>query len=123
MLQAKNGEFMLDGKPFQVLSGAIHYFRTVPEYWEDRLRKLKALGMNTVETYVAWNVHEPKKGEFHFSGLADLEAFIETAQKLDLYVIVRPSPYICAEWEMGGLPAWLLAEEDMVLRSSHPAFL
>lgn len=64
MLQAKNGEFMLDGKPFQVLSGAIHYFRTVPEYWEDRLRKLKALGLNTVETYVAWNVHERKKGSF-----------------------------------------------------------
>ncbi|WP_307728816.1 glycoside hydrolase family 35 protein [Alkalicoccobacillus plakortidis] len=123
MLQAQNGEFMLDGKPFQVLSGAIHYFRTVPEYWEDRLRKLKAIGLNTVETYVAWNVHEPKKGEFHFSGLADLETFIETAQKLDLYVIVRPSPYICAEWEMGGLPAWLLVEGDMVLRSSHPAFL
>ena len=123
MLQAKNGEFLLDGKPFQVLSGAIHYFRTVPEYWEDRLRKLKALGLNTVETYVAWNVHEPKKGEFHFSGLADIETFIETAQKLELYVIVRPSPYICAEWEMGGLPAWLLAEGDMVLRSSHPAFL
>ena len=102
MLQAENGEFMLDGKPFQVLSGAIHYFRTVPEYWEDRLRKLKALGLNTVETYVAWNVHEPKKGEFHFSGLADIETFVETAQKLDLYVIVRPSPYICAEWEMGG---------------------
>ncbi|MDQ0209096.1 glycoside hydrolase family 35 protein [Alkalicoccobacillus murimartini] len=123
MLKAENGEFLLDGKPFQVLSGAIHYFRTVPEYWEDRLRKLKALGLNTVETYVPWNVHEPKKGEFHFSDLADIETFIKKAQMLDLYVIVRPAPYICAEWEMGGLPAWLLAEQDMVLRSSHPGFL
>ncbi|WP_026675335.1 glycoside hydrolase family 35 protein [Alkalihalobacterium bogoriense] len=123
MLKADNGEFLLDGKPFQVLSGAIHYFRVVPQYWEDRLRKLKAMGLNTVETYVPWNFHEPKKGQFHFSGMADIERFIQTAQALDLYVIVRPSPYICAEWEMGGLPAWLLAEKDIILRSSQPAFL
>ncbi|WP_088104315.1 glycoside hydrolase family 35 protein [Halalkalibacter urbisdiaboli] len=123
MLKVENGEFILNDQPFQILSGAIHYFRTVPEYWEDRLQKLKALGLNTVETYVAWNVHEPKKGQFHFSGLADIEAFIETAHKLGLYVIVRPSPYICAEWEMGGLPAWLLAEKEIALRCSHPTFL
>ncbi|MGM0920360.1 MAG: glycoside hydrolase family 35 protein [Bacillota bacterium] len=123
MLKVENGEFFLNGKPFQVLSGAIHYFRTVPEYWEDRLRKLRALGLNTVETYVPWNLHEPKKGEFYFSGLGDIEKFITTAQALGLNVIVRPSPYICAEWEMGGLPSWLLAEKDMVLRSSHPGFL
>lgn len=123
MLKAGNGEFLLEDKSFQVLSGAIHYFRVVPEYWEDRLRKLKAMGLNTVETYVPWNFHEPKKGEFSFSGMADIERFISTAQALGLYVIVRPSPYICAEWEMGGLPSWLLAEKEIILRSSQPAFL
>ncbi|WP_416148795.1 glycoside hydrolase family 35 protein [Salipaludibacillus sp. HK11] len=123
MLQAKNAEFHLNNKPTQILSGAIHYFRIVPEYWKDRLQKLKALGLNTVETYVPWNFHEPKKGKYEFTRLANLEKFIETAQELDLYVIVRPSPYICAEWEMGGLPAWLLAEKDITIRSSHPVFL
>ncbi|UOQ44209.1 beta-galactosidase [Halobacillus salinarum] len=123
MLQAKNGEFYLNDEPFQILSGAMHYFRTVPEHWEDRLQKLKALGLNTVETYVAWNIHEPKKGEFNFSGLADVERFIQVADELGLYVIIRPSPYICAEWEMGGLPAWLLKEKEITLRSSDPVYL
>lgn len=115
--------FYLNGEPFQVISGAIHYFRVVPEYWRDRLEKLKAMGCNTVETYIPWNMHEPKKGEFHFEGMLDVERFIETAQSLGLYVIIRPSPYICAEWEFGGLPAWLLAEEGMRLRVSYPPFL
>ncbi|WP_067841230.1 glycoside hydrolase family 35 protein [Amphibacillus sediminis] len=123
MLTVNNGKFYLEGQPFQILSGAIHYFRTVPEHWEDRLLKLKALGLNTVETYIPWNLHEPKKGEFYFSGLADVEAFIALAQSLDLYVILRPSPFICAEWEMGGLPAWLLKDKGAILRSSHPVFL
>ncbi|MFC7322536.1 glycoside hydrolase family 35 protein [Halobacillus campisalis] len=123
MLQTKNGQFYLDKEPFQILSGAMHYFRTVPEHWEDRLQKLKALGLNTVETYIAWNVHEPKKNQFHFSGLADVEQFIQLAHELGLYVIIRPSPYICAEWEMGGLPSWLLKEDQMALRSSDPSFL
>lgn len=65
--------FYLDGKPFQIISGAIHYFRIVPEYWQDRLEKLKAMGCNTVETYIPWNMHEPKKGEFHFEGMLDIE--------------------------------------------------
>lgn len=115
--------FYLDGKPFQIISGAIHYFRIVPEYWQDRLEKLKAMGCNTVETYIPWNMHEPKKGEFHFEGMLDIERFIKTAQDLGLYVILRPSPYICAEWEFGGLPAWLLAEDGMKLRVSYPPFL
>lgn len=123
MLTTRNGKFFLDDQPFQILSGSVHYFRVVPEYWEDRLLKLKALGLNTVETYIPWNVHEPKKGTFHFSGMADVERFIALAQNHGLYVILRPSPYICAEWEMGGLPAWLLKEKDIVLRSSHPAYL
>ncbi|MEZ3460642.1 MAG: beta-galactosidase [Lachnospiraceae bacterium] len=115
--------FYLDGKPFRVISGSIHYFRVVPEYWRDRLEKLKAMGCNTVETYIAWNVHEPKKGVFDFDGGHDLVRFVRTAQELGLYVILRPSPYICAEWEFGGLPAWLLQEDGMRLRACHESFL
>lgn len=115
--------FYLNDKPFQIISGAIHYFRVVPAYWKDRLEKLKAMGCNTVETYIPWNMHEPKKGEFHFEGMLDVETFVKTAQELGLYVILRPSPYICAEWEFGGLPAWLLAEEGMKLRVSHAPFI
>lgn len=107
-LTMDGSHFYLGDKEFRILSGAIHYFRVVPEYWRDRLLKLKACGLNTVETYVAWNVHEPQPGMFNFSGLADLEKFIQTAAELGLYVIVRPGPYICSEWDLGGLPAWLL---------------
>lgn len=115
--------FYLNGEPFQIISGAIHYFRVVPEYWLDRLEKLKAMGCNTVETYLPWNIHEPKKGEFCFEGILDVVRFVETAQQLGLWVILRPTPYICAEWEFGGLPAWLLAEEGMKFRVSYPPFL
>lgn len=115
--------FYLNGEPFQIISGAIHYFRIVPEYWKDRLEKLKAMGCNTVETYIPWNMHEPQKGHFHFDGMLDIEKFIQTAQDLGLYVILRPSPYICAEWEFGGLPAWLLAEDGMKLRVNYGPFL
>lgn len=115
-------DFYLDGKPFQVISGSIHYFRVVPQYWEHRLRKLKAMGCNTVETYIPWNLHEPRKGEFNFSGICDVAAFVRLAQSLGLYVILRPSPYICAEWEFGGFPAWLLAE-DMRYRCSDPRYM
>ncbi|MGN0507027.1 MAG: beta-galactosidase family protein [Lachnospiraceae bacterium] len=116
-------DFYLNGEKIKIISGGIHYFRVVPEYWRDRLEKIKALGCNTIETYVAWNVHEPKKGEFCFEGMADLGRFIELAKELGLWVIVRPSPYICAEWELGGLPAWLLAEDGMRLRSSYEPYL
>ena len=116
-------DFMFDGKPIRIVSGAIHYFRVVPEYWEDRLLKLKACGFNTVETYIPWNLHEPQPGQFCFNGLADMEKFIHIAAGLDLFVIVRPSPYICAEWEFGGLPAWLLADSDMQLRCSYKPYL
>ncbi|MGG1555396.1 glycoside hydrolase family 35 protein [Paenibacillus ferrarius] len=122
-LQAQNQQFLLDGKPIQLLSGAIHYFRVVPEYWEDRLLKLKACGFNTVETYLPWNLHEPKENEFNFSGLADVEAFCRLAGSLGLHVIVRPSPYICAEWEFGGLPAWLLRYPDIKLRCMNDSYL
>ncbi|WP_121616293.1 glycoside hydrolase family 35 protein [Virgibacillus halodenitrificans] len=116
-------ELYLHNKPFQIISGAIHYFRIVPAYWEDRLLKLKACGFNCVETYVPWNLHEPEEGKYQFSGIADLEAFVQIAAKLDLYVILRPSPYICAEWEYGGLPAWLLSDRNMRVRTSYPDYL
>ncbi|MGK0465990.1 glycoside hydrolase family 35 protein [Clostridium sp.] len=116
-------EFYHNNHPIKIVSGAIHYFRVVPEYWRDRLEKLKAMGCNTVETYVPWNMHEPKKGDFKFQGMLNIKGFIKLAQELELFVIVRPSPYICAEWEFGGLPAWLLAEDGMKVRSSYEPFL
>lgn len=115
--------FYLDGQPFKIVSGSIHYFRVVPEYWRDRLEKLKAMGCNTVETYIPWNMHEPKKGEFRFDGMLDLERFVGLAQELGLWVILRPSPYICAEWELGGLPPWLLSEDGMRFRVYYPPYL
>lgn len=115
--------FYLDRKKFQIISGAIHYFRVVPEYWRDRLEKLKNMGCNTVETYIPWNFHEPEKGIFLWDGWHDFENFLSIAQELGLYAIVRPSPYICAEWELGGLPWWLLAEDGMKLRCSYEPYL
>nr|WP_321152624.1 beta-galactosidase family protein [uncultured Acetatifactor sp.] len=115
--------FYLNGKPVKIISGAIHYFRIVPEYWRDRLEKLKAMGCNTVETYIPWNLHEREKGEFCFEGILDIERFVGLAEELGLHVILRPSPYICAEWEFGGLPAWLLREDGMRLRVSYGPFL
>ncbi len=116
MLEMKNRKFYMDGEEFYIYSGAMHYFRIPEEYWEDRLLKLRAAGLNTVETYVPWNYHEPKKGQFNFDGMLDIVKFVKTAQDLGLYVIVRPGPYICAEWDFGGLPAWLLKDKNVRLR-------
>lgn len=115
--------FYLNGEPLQIISGAFHYFRTVPEYWRDRLEKLKNMGCNTVETYIPWNFHEPKKGEFLWNGMHDVCRFLDITKELGLYVILRPSPYICAEWEFGGLPAWLLKDHDMHFRCSYAPYL
>ena len=115
-------DFLLNGEPFKILSGAIHYFRVDPSDWYHSLYNLKALGFNTVETYVPWNLHEPKKNEFQFDGILDLERFLSIAQDLGLYAIVRPSPYICAEWEFGGFPAWLL-NEQIRIRTNETAYL
>ena len=116
-------KFYLNGKPFKIISGAFHYFRTVPEYWQDRLEKLVNMGCNTVETYIPWNFHEPNRGQFIWEGMRDICRFIETAQELGLYIIIRPSPYICSEWEFGGLPAWLLRDRNMRLRCSYEPYL
>lgn len=107
----------------RLLSGALHYFRIHPAQWEDRLAKARALGLNAVETYVAWNLHEPAPGDFRWEGRADLVRFIRLAEAQGLQVLLRPGPYICAEWEFGGLPAWLLRDPDMQLRCQHPAYL
>lgn len=115
--------FIRNGAAHRILSGALHYFRVVPEYWEDRLLKYRACGLNTVETYIAWNLHEPSPGNFCFEGMLDLRRFIKLAGSLGLDVILRPGPYICAEWDLGGLPAWLLADPGMRLRSLNPQFL
>ena len=122
-LKAVNQQFVLGDEPIQILSGAVHYFRIVPEYWEDRLMKLKSCGLNTVETYIPWNLHEPKEGQFTFDGIADLERFVQIAGDLGLHVILRPSPYICAEWEFGGLPSWLLQYPDIHLRCMDSLYL
>ncbi|MCC6604238.1 MAG: beta-galactosidase [Anaerolineae bacterium] len=119
----KNGRFHLNHHPFRILSGAMHYFRIRPEQWADRLHKLRLMGLNTVETYVAWNLHEPQPGNFRFDGDLDLVAYIEQAAALGLHVIVRPGPYICAEWDLGGLPAWLLRDPAMKLRCTYPGYL
>ncbi|SEF23631.1 beta-galactosidase [Amycolatopsis pretoriensis] len=122
-LSVSGEQFLLDGNPFQIVSGAIHYFRIHPDQWRDRLSRLKALGLNTIETYVPWNFHQPRPGRADFTGWRDLPAFIRLAGELGFPVIVRPSPYICAEWEFGGLPAWLLADRNLELRCADPAYL
>ena len=115
--------FLLDGKPFQIISGDMHYARVPRQYWRDRMRKMRAMGLNTLTTYVFWNLHEPKPGQFDFTGNLDLAEYIRTAQEEGLWVIVRPGPYVCSEWEFGGLPAWLLATPDLKVRSADPRFL
>lgn len=115
--------FKLDGEIFQIRSGAIHYFRVVPEYWEDRLIKLINCGFNTVETYVPWNLHEPEEGTYCFEGIADVVKFLETAQHVGLKVILRVTPYICSEWDFGGLPYWLMNYRELKLRCFNKTFL
>lgn len=115
--------FTLDGNPIQIISGAIHYFRVHPDYWRDRLVKLKACGFNAVETYLPWNHHEPRPGEFRFDGILDVVRFVGIAEELGLLVILRPCPYICAEWDFGGLPAWLLADPGLRVRCMYPGYV
>ena len=115
--------FLLNGEPFVVKAAEIHYPRIPQPYWEHRIKMCKALGMNTVCIYVFWNIHEQREGQFDFTGNNDVAAFCRLAQKNGMYVIVRPGPYVCAEWEMGGLPWWLLKKKDIRLREQDPYFM
>lgn len=116
-------DFVKDGKPIKLISGAVHYFRNLPETWEDIFRKLLAMGCNCVETYCVWNMHEKHPGEFDFSGMLDIGSFIKTAGELGLMAIVRPGPYICSEWEFGGLPWWIQCDEDMEIRCKNEKYI
>ncbi len=121
MLTYDSTGFLLDGRPLRILSGAVHYFRTRPEQWPARLAALRAMGLNTVETYVPWNLHEPAEGRFE--RLPELAAFLDEAARQGLWAIVRPGPYICAEWDNGGLPAWLTARVGRRARTADPGYL
>ncbi len=115
--------FLLNGEPFVVKAAEVHYPRIPRPYWEHRIQMCKSLGMNTLCIYVFWNLHEPREGQFDFSGNSDVAEFCRLAQKNGMYVIVRPGPYVCAEWEMGGLPWWLLKKKDIRLREQDPYFM
>ena len=115
--------FLLNGKPFVVKAAEVHYPRIPRAYWEQRIQMCKALGMNTLCIYIFWNIHEQKMDEFNFTDNNDIRAFVKLAQKNGMYVIVRPGPYVCAEWEMGGLPWWLLKKKDIRLREKDPFFM
>ena len=115
--------FLLDGKPFQIISGEMHFARIPRAYWRARLRMAKAMGLNTICTYVFWNQEEPEPGKFNFKGNADVAAFVRMAQQEGLWVLIRPSAYACAEWEFGGYPYWLLNIKGLKVRSRDPKFL
>ena len=115
--------FLLNGEPFIVKAAEVHYPRIPRPYWEHRIQMCKSLGMNTLCIYVFWNIHEPREGQFDFTGNSDVAEFCRLAQKNGMYVIVRPGPYVCAEWEMGGLPWWLLKKKDIRLREQDPYFM
>ncbi|MBT2503612.1 beta-galactosidase family protein [Curtobacterium sp. ISL-83] len=116
-------DFLLDGEPHRILSGAIHYFRVHPDLWADRIRKAKLMGLNTIETYVAWNAHAPAPDVFDLTGGLDLGRFLDLVAAEGMHAIVRPGPYICAEWSNGGLPYWLFADGAVGVRRNEPQFL
>ncbi len=116
-------DFLLDGRPHRIVSGALHYFRVHPDLWADRIHRARLLGLNTVETYVAWNFHAPRRGEFDLTGARDLGRFLDLVAAEGMHAIVRPGPYICAEWDNGGLPAWLLADPSIGVRRHEPGFM
>lgn len=116
-------DFLLDGQPFQIRCGELHSARVPREYWQHRLRLVKAMGLNTVCAYLFWNVHEPRPGEFNWAGQADVAEFCRLAQAEGLWVILRPGPYACAEWEMGGFPWWLLKHDDIQLRTRDARYM
>ncbi|RSD13961.1 glycoside hydrolase family 35 protein [Amycolatopsis eburnea] len=116
-------DFLLDGRPFRILSGALHYFRVHPDLWADRIDKARRMGLNTIETYVPWNAHAPEPGVFDLTGGLDLDRFLRLIAEAGMYAIVRPGPYICAEWDNGGLPAWLFRDPAVGVRRFEPRYL
>jgi beta-galactosidase len=123
VFRVDGGQFTLDGKPFRIISGEMHYPRIPREYWRARLKMARAMGLNAITTYAFWNVHEPAPGVYDFSGQNDVAEFIREAQQEGLWVILRPGPYVCAEWEFGGYPAWLLKDPATVVRSSDLKYM
>ncbi len=122
-IKVSGGAILVDGKPTQIISGTIHYFRIHPDQWSDRIAKAKMMGLNAIETYVCHNLHEPRPGEFNYSGILDLPKFLEEIHAQGLYAIVRPGPYICAEWENGGLPAWMMDLPGIHFRCMNEPYL
>lgn len=123
LLTIERDRLTMDGKPFYLASGDMHYFRYFPGGWKRRLRLMKDFGLTAVQTYVPWNAHEPRPGQYDFTGRLDLAAFLRECDEVGLKVLLRPSPYMCSEWDLGGLPSWLLKNPDICLRSSDPAFI
>ena len=122
-IEIRKDGLYLDGEKFFFLGGEFHYFRTMVGGWRRRLELMRDFGITVVTTYVPWNMHEPKPGEYCFEGHLDLEAFLSLVDELGMKVYIRPSPYMCGEYEFGGLPSWLLRDRTMCLRSSDPAFM
>jgi beta-galactosidase len=116
-------DFELDGRPHRILAGALHYFRVHPDLWADRIRKARLMGLNAIETYVAWNAHEPRRGDWRADGALDLGRFLDLVAAEGMHAIVRPGPYICAEWDNGGLPAWLFRDPEVGVRRFEPRYV
>jgi beta-galactosidase len=123
ILKVRDGQFYLDGQPYRIMSGEMHYARIPEAYWQDRLLKARAMGLNTITTYVFWNNHEIRPGVFDFTGQRDVKKFVKMANKAGLHVILRISPYVCAEWDFGGIPAWMLKDRGLKIRSSYPGYM
>ena len=121
--EIKNGNFIKDGKPIKLISGAVHYFRNMPDTWTDIFKKMRAMGCNCVETYCAWNMHEKQPEVYDFTGNLDIASFLKAAADEGLMAIVRPGPYICSEWEFGGLPWWLQTDENLEIRCMNKAYI
>ena len=117
-------DFLLNGEPFQIISGEMHFARIVPEYWRHRIQTAKAMGLNTIATYVFWNFHELTEGNFDFkSSSRNIRHFLDIIQEEGMYVLLRPGPYTCAEWDFGGLPSYLLSKQGMQVRTNDPQYM